>query len=1573
MILIPLLALFQAMSLHSVLNKHVTPNHSTRISALQVTLGSNNYECRNVEIMDNVVELQGTANTALVFDRTSHSSNGVESLLRIWNSTVEMDKLRLDGCVHGPNTLHHSYSSTFDAGAFSLFSIRSSTVRLSNSEMRIGSGQSPFVVLGRQDAENSEETMICVVGSVLRWTDWIVGATTSIVADSGNLGLSVSVVSCKLDSLRIGSWNGLLVDEPKQSTSNSDVVRIETLLSDCRLENVTGAAPNRRADGGSKLWRQRLLSNSISKSSSVLSGTVIRDFNDGGDLLCSNTTFTSCSTSTLHPTTRHSIETSLLEPYLRPNLRRHKSKDGRYEWTDSDFQDVPGFNFYAYRKGEPYYFNGQIFNFGSTTDTIHFTRSNFSNIDGTEPNDKYRQRTLPAICVRCPSSLFIDRCSFNNCSSYENAGAINIDVYDGFLKAAITSSSFDDCLMHWGASSVLYHQSHGILTLASSNLTYVGQTNQQQIIRSQGIIVANTQITFNGSVVTNAISLFYGTYQFRFSRFISDTVAAQDISLGDPNYHDEWAFFGCVSTSLEAHAMTLSGLSFSSIIPTPNQVIAESGSLQTILTTNPTVTTVFVKPGDFGSFDIEDRTLSLKGWTPKADSSPPSSQITKFAVTVKSDGECTISVIQLAPCSSSSTILTTNGICSLVHVVVDSVKDHTASLFIVSGTSAVLSFDTCKITNIVTSKANLVAITAAAQFSFIHSLFTNITTTECVVSAVDTNTVFFNNSFLTHVHRTTGSGPAAIYVSSASSLTLNGVVLHLCVSDYGNTGALHISTSSPASLSMNLTCFSNSGADTSPKDVFFDGLDEQECLEVLKLGIHVGEGPHFEWSKDDIVGLSSIQFSESSFSISTLPRYQAPIMKDAHHFHPSDIQIRDILVNLKPGGDVTLHHSAPLDTPLVQEPSLLINQSIDFIDSTFIGVCTYSSLKQNPATLSHSLFRITEDSSVRLKSFNVQVDCGSTSPMVDVDGTSWFFLTYCIVIGAVGSFHRPFLQSQGMVTISMVHLLAMTFNSHSCITMTGGEFSFTGDDGELVVSSAVNITTTGTGAFLSSRSSILNFNNTIFVNCSARSGGALFISDSPEITTNLLRFVNCSASEDGGGAFIDIASGDADLYHRSECSSCSARRGGGLFFLVSKQTRLTLNPFPAHNFFGRKYRTHSFENCRAEQGAGIFFDGQIDINALGLHNVTFNNWNQVGLGSDIFFAEGIVADDPDSTAESLKHVMFSTSRRSTDLTKHSHVFFAAHPLLSFDLPLPEFKLEGTDLSIFTPLTAAKLHSLTEITPYLHLKDEDGNLLEMSVFVESTFCVFERSFCTDQHLIISYDPSDTYRRTVVVVADQLCPIDDPVMLELGTDATIELKAVVFSIKVEATMMLLASSSAVGLVDGCTFSLDRNTERKVVLFEVVDGTLTLKNTIFKLEGEEDHFNDGDLFVSGAPLVLVSPSTSPSALPKIILDTVTFKRIKLDEGVEGLMVFDVSASVSVNDLKFLNCNQTQTEETTRIVMTGRNLGQIDTSKWNGFSYLTPSDTLNWGIDSAEPLDSGWREVPLVFILMQYRQASE
>ncbi|KAK2952661.1 hypothetical protein BLNAU_12310 [Blattamonas nauphoetae] len=1082
--------------------------------------------------------------------------------------------------------------------------------------MRIESGQSPFVVSGRQDAGNSDETMICVVGSVLRWTDWIIGATTSIVADSGNLGLSVSVVSCNLDCGRIGSWNGLLVDEAKASTSNSDVVRIDTLLSDCRLENVTGAAPNRHANGGSKLWSQRLLSNSISKSSSVLSGTVIRDFNDGGDLLCSNNTFTSCSTST-----------------VRPMTRRHKSKDGRYEWQDAAFGTGTLFDFYDYSSdGEDYYIKGANFFFSTCDDTIHFTRCNFANIDGTDPTDEdYRGEYGTAILVRCHSSLLVDECHFSSCTSQLLSGAIHVEMDSGDPSVLVNSSTFEECSSAKAYQpSILYFYSFGSATLSSSVFTGNMAVRNDYIVQSDSLIASSCSFDYDSVMNQRAIRI-------------------------------------------EAF---------------------------------PTV----------------------------------------------------------------------------------------------------------------------------------------------------------------------GVGPAAIEIDSATSVT---------------------------------------------------GFVSQSIDHEILL-------------------------------------------------HPSDFHLGDIVRSLPQKKGLTVKAESMLDAPIVVKPLVVKSWVI------FDGELSHDRFPRYHFVQDTSekgiLITILDSASFEFHAADILVDSLNTEAMVKVDKKGDLRIMHSIIRGDDGQPTRPFLQSQGQIYIDSTHFISMTMSGHSCIEMNGGNLEIYSEPDIPFMSSAINLTTTGSGAFLSATNSPkINMTTVFFVNCSAQSGGALSISDSPTLTTKDVRFIGCSAREDGGGVRFVDETGIGSISLALECVNCTARRGGGLFMLLGDETDVVIEALDTVNYFWRYFQIHAFENCIAEQGSGMFVDGNCRLDSFTQFDLGFNNWNTEGLGTDICFGESVIIEDVDSFVADIQSSCRSMSRQSIDTSKLCHVHIAGStPPRSFNLPFPKVMLSGSGSDMISPLVEEEVSHFFEIAQYVHHKDEDGNNLKTDIILQSSFYLSERGYCTDQFFSFISDPDEEDPDPVHIRLDGSGPLEEHVVLEIGADARVEFHNLILLVLYPVQMMLLTDASAEGLVERCSFWYDPTPDPllvfNVALFEVVDGTLTLKNTIFTLEGDAADFGPDDFFVTRAPFVLVSPSISPSASPTVIMDNMPFERMRLGEGVEALMVFDVSASVSVNDLKFVHCNQTEGVETTRIVVTGRNLERMDTSKWTGFSFLTLSDTLNWGIDTSEGSGSIWRVVPLRVVLTHF-----
>ncbi|KAK2950541.1 hypothetical protein BLNAU_14535 [Blattamonas nauphoetae] len=1441
--------------------------------------------------------------------------------------------------------------------------------------MRVDSGQSPFVVTGRQEAENSEETLIYIVASVLLSSDSIIGATASILADSGNLGLSVSVMSCDMDSTRIGSWNGLLVDRQQPATSNTDMVKIETLLSDCRLENVTGAPTHRYADGGSKLWSQRLLSNSISNSSSVLSGTVIRDFNDGGDLLCANTTITSCSTSTVPQITRNQIEASILHPYILPNLRRHTSKDGKYEWKDSAFGQGTVFDFYDYsRQGARFYDMGVNFFFSTRDDSIHFTRCHFSYIDGTDSSDgKYRGASGTAILVRCPSSLLVEHCTFESCYSSVFSGAIHIEMEHQTPSLTILSSSFLDCYSgYFITPSTITQFSLGPTTIHDCRFTHSTSVENIHAISSEAIIASNCQFSIVDHPSNPFAFIICRTHaDFRCCSFNSLTQLDFDAESERP-----WAisYLGCVSNSKAAESGVTFGLFTPTIGEEEDEVVAE-GSLSSTLTDYPSAETIFVGAGDFGEFEISTRRVTLKGWQKFVPASSSSSFVTELSGRVQTDGDCHLSNLHLAPPSTRHSIVLSNGVCSLTGILIDGIDNQTVPLFVFSGQDAFITVIDSKFRNIHNDEATLIEVNSGATFSLDTSIFQHISLSASVISVLQQGSISVSKTSFTDIN-TTGSGPAALDIESPKSVYFDSPFFHQCCSDQGEAGAIRLVTSSTDPLEkVNLFCLTNRGADNAPTDILFDGLSKEECESFLSNSKHFGVGPHFGWKNGEDVGTADTRQQDSlSFELCSFPGFATQVIDDRLMLRPSDLEFSTLLNRITPSSRLHLSVTLHLETNLVQKPFELDKKSI--LLSPGYAHRQHERIQLEQALSEDvSLAVLKNRGSLDLYALIVLVDSRNTAAMFIVtDETSTLSLITCIVVGDDGSVHRPFIQSQGQVSLNEIHFCDMNFGSRSCIELNGGYFFCYSGSRTWLMTSAINLTTTGNGAFLSSTNQTgLVLGTLSLINCSAQSGGALFLEEPREVSLSTVHFVGCSARDDGGAVKVIDETGRTEMYLRMDCVNCTARRGGGLFLFLNERSTVRIETLTALDNFGPIYQNHTFENCIAEQGGGIFIDGNSLPDTFRLVDVSFNNWNTIGLGTDMYFGEGLVVEQVESLVAELHELCPSMSRQSTDLSKLCHVHIAgSSPPRSFNLQFPKIILKATDSDILSPLARAQVNHFFEIVQYVHCKDEEGQNLKTEIIIKSSFYLSERGYCTDQILSFISDPDEEENYPVSIKHDGNGPLEEHVVLEIRADATIEFHDLIILVQNPAQMMLLTDTSAEGLVDGCSFKYDpapgSHVLIDVALFEVVDGTLTLKNTIFTLDGDEVDFGADDFFVTKAPFVLVSPSTSLSASPTVIMDNLTFQRMRLGDGVEALMVFDVSASVSVNDLKFVECNQPNTEEATQIAVTGSNLERVDVSKWNGFSFLTPTDTLNVGMDRGAVSGSIWKVFPLRVLLIHF-----
>ncbi|KAK2950375.1 hypothetical protein BLNAU_14710 [Blattamonas nauphoetae] len=200
------------------------------------------------------------------------------------------------------------------------------------------------------------------------------------------------------------------------------------------------------------------------------------------------------------------------------------------------------------------------------------------------------------------------------------------------------------------------------------------------------------------------------------------------------------------------------------------------------------------------------------------------------------------------------------------------------------------------------------------------------------------------------------------------------------------------------------------------------------------------------------------------------------------------------------------------------------------------------------------------------------------------------------------------------------------------------------------------------------------------------------------------------------------------------------------------------------------------------------------------------------------------------------------------------------------------------------------------------------------------------------------------------------------------AVIEFHNLIFAIECPFQMMLVKHRSARGLFETCEFLFDADMELPLALFEVEDGTLSLTQILISVKGDEGTLTVNDFVLTAAPLILVAPTDSAASSPTVILAHVTLRRMRPKEGVVSLMLLDFSASVEVNEVEFIDCTQSESKETRRIVATGSNLeGVVD--KWKGFETLTdPADPLSCTIDTAESSESIWHTLTLKVAFVRF-----
>ncbi|KAK2957963.1 hypothetical protein BLNAU_7139 [Blattamonas nauphoetae] len=229
-------------------------------------------------------------------------------------------------------------------------------------------------------------------------------------------------------------------------------IGMETSLVAGNFRNVT-SSPSQTVIPSS-LFSQKIIGTAVSHSTNHLTGTASLDMNDGGDLLCVNSSFAHCDSS--------------LEPSEGPNssLQHASSSDTQYKFDAS-----------------------------TPESEIVFTRCTFLSMKASSLGSAIYH-------YRAPSSLSISECSFAHIqSSATSGGAVSFYHSEAKCPFTLTKSSFVNCsASDYGGSVCVRYATTATVTLSF----FKNSTGRDSDADGGAISVHNTKsVVLSSSVFQN--------------------------------------------------------------------------------------------------------------------------------------------------------------------------------------------------------------------------------------------------------------------------------------------------------------------------------------------------------------------------------------------------------------------------------------------------------------------------------------------------------------------------------------------------------------------------------------------------------------------------------------------------------------------------------------------------------------------------------------------------------------------------------------------------------------------------------------------------------------------------------------------------------------------------------------------------------------------------------------------------------------------------------------------------------------------------------------------------------------
>ncbi|KAK2955693.1 hypothetical protein BLNAU_9383 [Blattamonas nauphoetae] len=291
---------------------------------------------------------------------------------------------------------------------------------ISDSTVEVSSGTSAILISASKFEESTSSSSVvvnkCSISCEINQFRGLV--ETAAFPDCGS-SRSISIVGCSFNSQEVLGTDGIGLSLTRKTRKNVDAVgTISSSLIGCSFVNMSSIGSSCQP----KLLHlsQKMLGCVVSLSSSHLSGSTIRDVNNGGSVLCSNSSFSSLLSS--------------------PN-------------TDTDSTQgtvtLPNGTF-------PFVDNGTVYSFDEQSGTDSSIAS-FSHCHFTGAN--YADEVRPLTFEQYPGAVSIISCSFTDFHSNLLGGVVSFSSSKtrlGRVCFTVTSSNFTFCSAQFGAAIDLF-------------------------------------------------------------------------------------------------------------------------------------------------------------------------------------------------------------------------------------------------------------------------------------------------------------------------------------------------------------------------------------------------------------------------------------------------------------------------------------------------------------------------------------------------------------------------------------------------------------------------------------------------------------------------------------------------------------------------------------------------------------------------------------------------------------------------------------------------------------------------------------------------------------------------------------------------------------------------------------------------------------------------------------------------------------------------------------------------------------------------------------------------------------